>query len=107
MPTVDLERVFFKLEIEDFFAIAGRGRVVVTGRVQTGEIHDKSAVLITNARGVVLHETHILDLDWFDRSRCGEHVTADAGMNVAVIFSNKDHTFLELGYYLVIESKLT
>lgn len=80
--------------------------MVVTGRVQTVEIHDKSAALITNARGVVLHATDVLDRDWLDRRRCGEHVTTDAGMNAAMSFSNKDQAFLEPGYCLVIVDKL-
>lgn len=86
----------------EVFPIKGRPVVIVTGRVACGEIHDKAAVSITDENGIVLGETAILDLEWFDRYRCGEHVTADAGMNVAVVFDIKNEPLLRPGHYIVI-----
>lgn len=105
MRTLDLATVFFKLEIEDVFSIPGRSKTVVAGRVATGAIHDKAAVVITTAAGEVVRTTRIMDLEWLDRRRCGEHVTADAGMNVAVVFEEADEAFLRPGHYLVIETR--
>ena len=102
MHKVALSEVFFKLEIEDVFPIKGRPVAVVTGRAACGEIHYKAAIIITDESGIVLVETVVLDLDWFDRRRCGEHVTAEAGMNVAVIFDIKDELLLKVGHYIVI-----
>lgn len=103
MQILDLNSVFFRLQIEDAFLVKGRA-YVVTGRVVKGEIHDKALVIITDDRGRTLRRTRVLDLDWFDRYRCGEHVTADAGMNIGVRFEICEQDVLQSGNYLVIET---
>ncbi|WFR56662.1 hypothetical protein QA584_24095 [Anaerocolumna sp. AGMB13025] len=82
--------------------IKGKGVVIVAGKIQWGAIHDKAEVLITDETGKVLQKTTLIDLDWFDRSRYGEHVTADKGMNIALIFPLKDKDYLRKGHNIVI-----
>jgi hypothetical protein len=101
MITVSLNNAFFVLRIDDVFSTLKN--VYVVGKVLRGQIHDKSDVLITDDAGSILRETKIIDLDWFDRRRCGEHVTADKGMNIAVVFDMKDTEYLQTGNYIVIK----
>jgi translation elongation factor EF-Tu-like GTPase len=101
MDKIFLGNVFFQLRIEDVFSIATK-MMVATGRVACGEIHDKSDVIITDATGLILKKTKIKNIEWFGRGRY-EHVTADEGMNIAVVFNMADEEYLQIDHYVVIE----
>ncbi|MBU5484232.1 hypothetical protein KQI86_07805 [Clostridium sp. MSJ-11] len=97
-----MDTVFFILKIEEVFTVKGKESIIAVGKVQCGTIHDKSTVLIADGTGKVLQETTIIDLDWFDRRRCGEHVMADKGMRIAIIFPEKDKDYLQKGHNIII-----
>ncbi len=99
---VNLKTVFFKLKIEDIFILKGKSSVVC-GRVESGTINNQSEVLIVNQEGMILSRTRIIDLDWFDRCRCGEYVEADEGMNIGILFDLSCSQILSVGNYIVIE----
>lgn len=70
----DVDRDFF-MSIEDKFEIAGRG-VVVTGRIETGEINVGDAVIIQNVNNSIV--STVVGIEMFrkllDRREAGDNV---------------------------------
>ncbi len=101
MEHISLEKVFFKIKIENVIPVATK--IIVAGKVICGQIHDKSNVIITNTTGLILKRTRVKDLDWFDRGRSGEHVIAYEGMNIAIVFDVADKEHLQVNNFIIIE----
>jgi GTPase len=99
---VNLDKVFFKLKIQNTYTIAG-SRLAIDGRIDSGRINNDSVVLITDFLGNVLKCVAIIDIDWFDRSRYSKNVTASEGMHIGIIFEGINKEILLEGNYIIIE----
>ncbi|WP_173702708.1 hypothetical protein [Clostridium tetanomorphum] len=97
-----MDKVFFKLLVEETFVINGRG-VVACGRVSSGEISPDSDVAITDESGYIIGYTKVSTIDYGFISKSPIPKSAKKDWNVGLLLKEISLEEINRGNYIVIE----